>query len=56
MREESTEEPWGFGIVGEASSRVIWVSGCRRDKERAVDTEVDGQLDGVESWLCRHWE
>ena len=42
MREVSTEEPCGFGIVGEASRRVIWVSGCRRESERAVDTEGNG--------------
>lgn len=42
MREVSTEEPCGFGIVGEASRSVIWVSGCRRDRERAVDTGREG--------------
>jgi hypothetical protein len=38
MRELSTEEPWGLGIVGEASRRVTLLLGWRLERERAVDT------------------
>lgn len=34
----STDEPCGFGIVGEDSTTVTFDSGCRFDRERAVDT------------------
>ena len=38
MREVSTEEPWGLGIVGEDSSKVISLVGCRRERDSAVET------------------
>lgn len=38
IREVSTDEPCGLGIEEEDSRRVIWVSGWRVERERAVDT------------------
>lgn len=38
MREVSTEEPSGLGIVGEDSIRVTWEVGWRCVRDWAVDT------------------
>jgi hypothetical protein len=41
MREVSTDEPCGFGIVGDASStiNVVLLKDWRFDKASAVDTD-----------------
>lgn len=49
MREVSTEEPFGLGIVGDASRRVMRVEGCFRERERAVET-VLFSLVGFDGW------
>lgn len=40
MREVSTDEPCGLGIVGEASIRIIFLLGWRSESDRAVDTVI----------------
>lgn len=40
MREVSTDEPCGLGIVGEASIRVTFLLGWRSESDRAVDTVI----------------
>lgn len=42
MREVSTEEPSGLGIVGEDSRRVTLEAGWRDERDKAVDTVVVG--------------
>jgi hypothetical protein len=44
MRELSTDEPCGLGIVGDASRSVTWLLGWRLDRDRAVDTSRHCQL------------
>lgn len=50
MREVSTEEPSGLGIVGEDSIRVIWEVGWRCVRDWAVDT-VGGSVMQLLSFL-----
>ena len=40
MREVSTDDPCGLGIVGDASISVILLLGWRSESERAVDTVI----------------
>lgn len=40
IREVSTDEPCGLGMVGEASIIVILLFGCRSERDKAVDTVI----------------
>jgi hypothetical protein len=51
MRDVSTDEPCGFGIVGEDSRRVILLVGWRFVRERAVETGVDVSLSQLVWWM-----